>query len=85
MKRPLKIDEEEPKDRVVTLLDEEREQLIKDVLPSIITTVEDKHSDLSQQLLFHLSDIFHTDFGYFLNRLLAGFVGDKIETKTATI
>jgi len=59
--------------------------LIKDVLPSIITTVEDKHSDLSQQLLFHLSDIFHTDFGYFLNRLLAGFVGDKIETKTATI
>jgi len=48
-------------------------------------TVEDKHSDLSQQLLFHLSDIFHTDFGYFLNRLLAGFVGDKIETKTATI
>jgi len=25
VKRPLKIDEEEPKDRVVTLLDEERE------------------------------------------------------------
>lgn len=42
------MDEEEPKDRVVTLLEGEREQLIKDVLPSIITTVEDKHSDLSQ-------------------------------------
>lgn len=79
------MDEEEPKDRIVTLLEEERELLIKDTLPSIITTVEDKHQDLSQSLLFNLSDIFHEDFGFFLKRLLAGFVGDKIETKTATI
>lgn len=41
------MDEEEPKDRIVTLLEEERELLIKDTLPSIITTVEDKHQDLS--------------------------------------
>lgn len=55
-------------------------------MPSVISTSgEDKHKELAQELLFQLSEIFHSDFGYFLKWLLAGFTGNKIETKTATI
>jgi len=35
IKRPLKEEETESKERIVTLLETEREQLIKDVLPSL--------------------------------------------------
>jgi len=46
------MDEEEPKDWIVTLEESERDQLIKDALPSIISTSgEDKHKELAQELL----------------------------------
>jgi hypothetical protein len=79
-------EEEESNEGTISLSPEEKEQLIKDVLPSLIHIDENqKIKKLSEGIFKILVRIFKDDFSFFLKRIMSGFAGDRIETKAATL
>ena len=88
---PMEVsDEEDPEEEMkkVEVTDEERHEIINTVLPEIITgfySVQAKSKKISEILLLDLVKLCRNNFNEFLKKLLAGFAGDTVDTRAATL
>ena len=81
-------EDEETEMRKVDVTDEDRVEITNTVLPEIITgytSVQAKAKKLSEMLLLELVKLYRNHFNEFLKKLLAGFAGDTVDTRAATI
>ena len=83
-------DEEDQEEEMkkVEISDEERAELANTILPEIITgftSLQSKSNKVSEMLLMDLVQLHCNHFNEFLKKLLAGFAGDRADTRSATI
>lgn len=83
-------DEEDPEveAKKVDITDEDRNEITLTVLPEIVTGfagLQAKSKKLAESLLVDLVKLHRNHFSEFLKKLLAGFSGNAIDTRSATI
>lgn len=83
-------DEEDPESQAtkVDISDADRLEITSTILPEVITgfsSLQAKSKKLSEGLLIDLVKLHTNHFNEFLKKLLAGFAGDTIDTRAATI
>jgi hypothetical protein len=83
-------DEEDPESQAsrVDISDEDRLEITNTILPEVITgfsSLQAKSKKISEGLLIDLIKLHANHFNEFLKKLLAGFAGDTVNTRAATI
>jgi hypothetical protein len=82
------VEDEDHKINQVEVTDEERSEITSTILPEIITgftATQVKSNKVSESLLVDLVKLHCNHFNEFLKKLLAGFAGDTVDTRAATI
>uniref|UniRef100_A0A7S3N6U0 RRP12 HEAT domain-containing protein n=1 Tax=Euplotes harpa TaxID=151035 RepID=A0A7S3N6U0_9SPIT len=81
-------EDEEQEIKQVEITDEDRVEITTTILPEVITgfcSLQTKSKKLSELILIDLIKLHANHFNDFIKKLLAGFAGDTVETRSSTI